>query len=276
MKKNISLIVAVSFLLFLLGFLGLSILTGYGLLDYWQQKLQVIVELRDDIEEKDLNSLHLQLETAPFVISKSLNIVTKDEAFDLMKKEFGEEFLSLDVENPLRNIYTFNVQSNFSDVSSLEKIKLSLQENPAVAGVFYEKKNSQNSVKNMGNFIIYAVFLSILFIFVIIFLIQQHIQIRWLSDKNELLQTENRDENLSIYKKENFARNIKNSFWSSAIAIILLMIHNYWVNQNFNELSAFSDNVLVVSLFFSLLIISILCYLITTFILQKKQIIDSY
>ncbi len=276
MQKNISLILSLSFLLFLLGTMGLSLLTGYGLLDYWKQKLQVIVELRDDIEENELEALHIKLETAAYVSSNSLNIITKDEASDLMKKEFGQAFLSPELENPLRNIYTFNVQADFTDDAKLENIKNELLLNNVVADVFYEKKSSHHIVKNISNLLIYAFGLAILFIFVAVFLIRQHHIITWLQEKPNILNSEERDTLLQESKKIHLWQSFKNGLWSGAIAVIGLIGFHYWLNANLTDITLFLDNRYVIILFVSLMIISVLCYFFTTFFMQKKVNIDSY
>jgi cell division transport system permease protein len=274
--KNLTLIITISFLLFLFGFMGLSFITGYGLLGYWQQKLQFIVELRDDLNENDFNELQILLESAPFVNENSLNIITKDEAVELMKNDFGDEFLTLDIENPLRNVYTFNVNANFSDAANLEKIKAQLLQNAAVADVFYEQNRSQGVVKNIANFLWVAIILAILFIFVAVFVIRQNIILNWIKEKEIVFAAEDRDTALENSKKENFWRNVKNGIWSGAIAILALIIYNFWFNQGFNELTAFTENIYIVVLFAIILIISVLCFVLTTFFLQKKQIIDTF
>ena len=274
--RNLTLIIAVSFLLFLLGFLGLSFLTGFGLLEYWKQKMQIIVELRDDIQKKDLDALQIHLESAAYVTPNSLNIITKDEAVEMMKQDFGDEFLSLEIENPLRNVYTFNVKPDFTDVSKLEEVKKDLLQNAAVADVFYEKNMSQGIVKNISKFLWSALGLAILFVFIAVYIIRQHTILTWINEKNAIFTAENREAALVESKKNHLWRSIKNGLWSGAIAVTALMIYNVWFTQNFSELTSFIDNIYVIALFAILLIVSVLCYILTTYFLQKKQIIDTY
>lgn len=274
--RNLTLVVVVSFLLFLLGFLGLSFLTGFGLLEYWKQKMQVIVELRDDIQEKDLTTLQIYLETAEYVNPNSINIITKDEAAEMMKQDFGDEFLTLDIENPLRNVYTFNIKPDFNEAEKLEEIKNDLLKNAAVADVFYEKNMSQGIVKNLSKFLWSALGLSVLFVLIAVFIIRQHVILTWTNEKVNIFLAENSEEALVELKKRHFWRSIKNGLWSGVGAVAVLMIYNLWFTQNFSELTSFIDNVYVILLFVFILIISVLCYTLTTYFLQKKQIIDTY
>ena len=274
--RNLTLVVVVSFLLFLLGFLGLSFLTGFGLLEYWKQKMQVIVELRDDIQEKDLTTLQIYLETAEYVNPNSINIITKDEAAEMMKQDFGDEFLTLDIENPLRNVYTFNIKSDFNEAAKLEEIKNDLLKNAAVADVFYEKNMSQGIVKNLSKFLWSALGLSVLFVLIAVFIIRQHVILTWTNEKVNIFLAENREESLVELKKKHFWRSIKNGLWSGVGAVAALMIYNLWFTQNFSELTSFIDNIYVILLFVFILIVSVLCYTLTTYFLQKKQIIDTY
>jgi cell division protein FtsX len=85
MRQQILTILSVGFLFFILGFLGLTLMTSYSLLDFWKQKLMVIVELNDNVEETDLNRLQTQLENAVYTSPNTLDIITKEEAAEMMK-----------------------------------------------------------------------------------------------------------------------------------------------------------------------------------------------
>jgi cell division transport system permease protein len=274
--KQISYIVVISFLLFIFGFLGLSFLTGFGLTQYWEQKMQIIVELRDDIQENDLDELQNALESSPFVNVNSLDIVTKDDAAALMRNEFGEEFLTAEIENPLRNVFIFNLNQGYNDEANLDKIKQSLLQYKAVAEVDYEKNRSQNVINDLKKLRFLGILFFLMLLFILIYVVRQHTLSAWQADKTTIWEQEDRETALIIAKKETLGRNLKNSFWATAIAITWLIGYNYWFNSNFPDFTSFINNNWVVGLFVFILVTTLLLTYLVTFFLQKQQKIDVY
>ncbi len=263
MRQNILTILSVGFLFFILGFLGLSFMTGYSLLDFWKQKLLVIVELNDDVEETDLTKLQTQLENAVYTSPNTLDIITKDEAAELMRADFGDDFLSQDMANPLHHVYTFNVTKDFSDTLALEGIRKELKQSDAVFDVYYEANLSQKVSKNLSNFLWYAIGLSILFIFVAVFIVRQSIIIQMQTAKSLIINEEELWQFPSL--NDFLIRNLKNALWSGAIAVSGLILASYWLGTHLNEITDFLQNNQIVILLSILFIISILTYLTTTF-----------
>jgi cell division transport system permease protein len=259
----------------LFGFLGLTILTGHSLVDFWKQKLLVIVELNDQVEEESLNRLQQQLENAEYTVPGSLNIITKDEAAEMMRKDFGDDFLSADIPNPLHHVYTFNVNSAFSDTLSLENIRTELREFDAVYDVFYEPNLSQKVSRNTTNFLWYGIAMGILFIFVAVIIVRQSVIISISSAKSVL--TDDTERWRLPTMTAFLIRNTKNALWSGALAVCGLIIVSFRMNSIFPEISEFLQNAQLVVFLIILLACTILTYTLTTWlvylaILKKLKI----
>jgi cell division transport system permease protein len=268
MRQNIFTILCVGFLLFILGFIGLSLMTGHSILDFWKQKLLVIVELKDDVEENDLEKLQVQLENAIYVTPNTIDIITKDEAATLMREDYGNDFLSEDMDNPLHHVYTFNVTKAYSDTLALEGIRQELKQNEAVFDVFYEADLSQKVSKNLSNFLWYALGLSILFIFVAFFVVRQSVLLQQHAAQAEIL---NEEEDWRLPTMSDYmTRSFKNALWSGTIAVGGLMLSNYWMNTQLSEMTEFLQHSNIVIFLCILFVISVLVYLVATFFTVKK------
>ena len=264
MRQNILTVLSVGFLFFILGFLGLSLLTGYSVLDYWKQKLLVIVELNDQVEEESLNSLQQTLENATYVAPNSLNIITKDEAAEMMRTDFGNDFLSADIPNPLHHVYTFNVARDFCDTISLEGIRSELRQNEAVYDVFYEARLSQKVSKNLTNFIWIGIALCILVIFVAVIVVR-HSVIITISSAKSVLRDDTERWRLPTMPAF-LGRNSKNALWSGAMAVCGLIAVSFTINSRFPEFSEFLPNERLVAYLFVLFFTTVLTYILTTWI----------
>jgi cell division transport system permease protein len=269
MRQNILTILSVGFLFFILGFLGMSLMTGYSLLDFWKQKLLVIVELNDDVEENNLNQLQIQLENAPYATPNTLDIITKEEAADMMRNDYGSDFLSQDMPNPLHHVYTFNVTKEFSDTLSLEGIRKELKLNEAVYDVYYEANLSQKVSKNLSNFLWYAIGLSILFIFVAFFIVRQSVLLQ-IQHAKSLIISEEEDWRLPTIN-DYLVRNFKNALWSAALAVSGLILTSYWFGTYLGEIAAFLQNNAIVLFLSALTCITIMVYTVTTYFTVKIQ-----
>ncbi|MFZ4545205.1 MAG: cell division protein FtsX [Saprospiraceae bacterium] len=264
MRQNILTVLSVGFLFLMHGLMGLSLLTCYSMLEFWKQKLMIIVELNDQVEENSLNKLQYQLENAAYTAPNSLNIITKDEAAELMKKDFGEDFLSADLPNPLHHVYTFNVTKDYCDTLALEAIREELKQNEAVYDVFYEANLSQKVSKNGTNFLWYAAGLSILFIFVAVFSVRQSVLIQIQSAKSIL---KDETERWHLPTMTSFlVRNAKNSLWSGAIAVSGVIIVNYKLNEQISEIAAFVQNTQLVLFLVILFLITVITYILSTWL----------
>lgn len=275
MRNNIFTIISVGFLFFVMGFLGLSLLTGHSALDYWKEKLLVIVELNDQFEEESLNNLQQQLLNATYTVPNSLNIITKDEAAEMMRNDFGNDFLSAGIPNPLHHVYTFNVNKDYCDTTSLEKIRTELRRNDAVYEVFYEAGLGGKVSKNMTNILWYGLALSILFIFVAVVIVRQSVVISISSAKSVL---EDNTERWHLPTMSAFlVRNTKNSLWSGAFAVCGLIIVSFGISSWFPEITEFLQNAQLVVFLVILFVTTMMTYILTTWltylaILKKLKI----
>src|SRR5690349_2320129 len=81
-------IFGVTFVLFLLGTLGLIVINANKLSEYFRESIELQVVLRDNFKEKEALTLRDSLSNRPY--AKSVKYVSKDEAAEQFKKEFGE------------------------------------------------------------------------------------------------------------------------------------------------------------------------------------------
>ncbi|MCB0570458.1 MAG: permease-like cell division protein FtsX [Phaeodactylibacter sp.] len=129
-------IISVALVLFVLGFFALAVLNARQLVHGLKEKVNLIVELREDS-----GAGHLQeyLSGSAFVKEGSVQYISKGQAAEMMRDEFGEDFLKLDMPNPLYDVVTFNVRAAFMAPDSLRNIRAAILKQPSVSDVYYQE-----------------------------------------------------------------------------------------------------------------------------------------
>lgn len=146
-------ITSVSVVLFLLGLFGLILIHTRRLVKGFKEQIDLIVELREEVNDGQILDLKVYLEGQEYIKEGSVKFTSKEDGFELMKEELGEEFSKLDMPNPLYDIYTFNVQADFMQADSLEAIRKEIKSYEYVSDVFYQDtfiSGIANNIRQMG------------------------------------------------------------------------------------------------------------------------------
>jgi cell division transport system permease protein len=121
-------ILGVALILLLVGLLSLIVLYGQQLVQVLREQVSVLVELGERATEADMQTLKNHLQEQGFVKPGTLTFVSKEEALESLRKDFGEDFFKLDLMNPLFHTYQFNVRSDWMQPDKLERIRAELKE----------------------------------------------------------------------------------------------------------------------------------------------------
>ena len=116
-------IVSVALVLFLLGFFGLILLQTQRLIEIFKERVTVLIEIEPGADELSVNTLTQDLQAMDYTKKGSIKYISKEEAIQELQQDFGEEFMALDLPNPLYNVITFNVQSKYMESDLLSQIK---------------------------------------------------------------------------------------------------------------------------------------------------------
>lgn len=170
-------IISVALVLFLLGFFALVILQGQQVVKLSKEKVEIIVELKKDTPSNLREDLSNRLEKTPYVKKNSIKFISKEEGADLMREEFGEEFILLDMPNPLYDVLTFNVQAEYMQPDSLSRIREVVRELNAVSDVFYQESIAGEILKNIRKVSFLALALGFFLLFVAFVLIHNTIRL---------------------------------------------------------------------------------------------------
>ena len=123
-------ILGVSIVLFFVGIFGWLLLNASRYIDQLKEEVQVQVFLRNNVPQKDIDSLKNYIAAQPY--TKSVEYIDKETAKRRWLEKGEADFGELLDENPLPASIDFNTRSNYVQKDSLRAIKATLEQNAMV------------------------------------------------------------------------------------------------------------------------------------------------
>jgi cell division transport system permease protein len=174
-SSNVSTIIGIALVLFMLGVLGFLVLNAQALERYFRENVRVEVFLKRDLKEVDLMQFRKELDNEPF--TKETRYVTADEAAELLKKDLGEDFLGVLGSNPLLPSVELNLGPTYAVPDSLKWIVAHLKQDRRVEEVAYNAAVVENIDTNMGKLTLIVLGFTALLLIIAIALINNTIRL---------------------------------------------------------------------------------------------------
>lgn len=146
-SSSVGTVIGVTLVLFMLGFLGFSMLNARALETVLKENVKVEVFLKREVKETEVMKLRKEIDQEAF--TRQTIYVTADEAAELMKKELGEDFLGVLGTNPLSSSIQVGVRAAYANADSLSWIAEHLEQDSRVDQVAY----NPNAVRGMDKFL---------------------------------------------------------------------------------------------------------------------------
>lgn len=173
--SQLSSILSIALVLFLIGLIGLLMVNATAISDYFKENLQVNIILNDAIRETELSSLQQNMERNGAV--KSLTYVSKDMARAIFEESFGEGIEDVLGYNPLYASIDINLNAAYANNDSLSKLKTKVENYNGVKEVQYQKTLLQLVNRNFRIAGLVLLAISILFLLVAITIIDNTIKL---------------------------------------------------------------------------------------------------
>ena len=173
--------ISVAIVMFLLGIFLLIFLHAHNLTSIIKEKMDIVAELTErGSSDEALQAINNIAE----VRSGSATLRSKEDASKTMGRSFNMEFA--EDANPFRDVITFNVKASDYSLSSLEKIRSTLENNANIEAIYFEDLTIQNIRSNL-NKMAYAIFgIGLIFVFLAIIIIRNTINLSMYADRHEI------------------------------------------------------------------------------------------
>lgn len=256
--------------LFMLGFFALLALHARQLTKLFKERVDLWLELRQDLPEEDVARLMDYVRSQSFVLPETVAFVSREEAAAIMQKDLGEESLLEQLPDMMRDVVRFNVQASYFQEDSLRTWRETIRQDSLVEDLFVEVANVGNVGQNIEKLGWIALALGLLLIFAAVALIHNTIRLDLYTNRFLIKNQELVGASWGYISWPYIQRGIFNGLWSAFLAIAALAGLLWLAQQNIPELKSLEDQSSMALVFAGLVVLGILISFVSTWFVIHK------
>lgn len=262
--------ISITLVIFLLGVMGVLVLSGNKISRYVKENIGFSIVLKDEARHIDVMQLQKYLDASKYV--KSTQFISKEEAAETLKETLGEDFIAFVGYNPLPTSIEVKLNAGYANPDSLAKIEKEFLSSPNIKEVIYQKDlvNLVNDNLQKISFVV-LLFCGLLFL-ISVALINNTIRLsvyskRFLINTMKLVGATH-----GFIRRPFVTRSIVHGFVSSILAIGLLSALLYSINEDLGNVISFTDYELLGMVFGTMILIGILISQISSFFAVNRYL----
>lgn len=267
-SSNITSIISISLVLFMLGLLGLLVLNAKRLSDYVKENIGFSVILKENIKEVDVILLQKSLDATEYV--KSTKYIAKEKAAEELKQELGEDFIEFLGFNPLLASIEVHLYAEYANQDSIALIEKDLKQYEQIKEVFYQKSLVSLVNENIRKISLIILGFSGLLMLVAITLINSTIRLSVYSKRFIINTMQLVGATRGFIRRPFLYRSAGNGIFAAILAMGFLTGILYVAEQEFQEIISFQDVEIIGVLFLCVLLFGIIINWISTFFAVSK------
>ena len=263
-----SVVLSIALVLFLLGLLGMLVLNAKTIADNFKEQVVMTIYLNDTAKDVEIKQLEKSL--AMSKATKSTTYVSKEDAAELMKGEFGDDFLENVGYNPLQNSIDVNLKADFVSEHYLDSISNLTLQKKFVEEVRYDKDlvNLMNdNVKRISLWILVA---SALLSLIAFLLINSSIRLAVYSKRFIIKTMQMVGATKRFIRKPFIWQSIKLGMVGALLAMAGIAVAFYYINKTFPEVGLLNNPMLITGLFVVVFLLGILITWISTYFATQR------
>jgi len=269
-SSHISAVVSISLVLFMIGLLGLLLLDSKKISDYVKEHVQLTAFLQDDVKEADILDLEKSLLATPYV--KSTQYISKQQALDSLKRELGDDAVSMIENNPLPASLDISLNASYANPESLKKIADFIGKNKIVSEVSYQRTEVSRMNENFRTVALVILIFCGLLLIIAIALINNTIRLSLFSKRFLIKSMQLVGATKGFIRKPFIGRGLLNGLYASLIACILLSGLIYLIHRKMPELQQLQDWKIIGTLFIAITLFGLFLSGISTFFAVNRYL----
>lgn len=263
-----SVVISIALVLFLLGLLGMLVLNAKTISNNFKERVVMTIYLNNSAKKVEINQLEKSLALSSYV--KSTTYVSKEDAADFMKGEYGEEFLDDVGYNPLQNSIDVNLKAEFVTAHHLDSISQVTLNKKFVDDVRYDKDLVSIMNNNVKRISLWILIISTLFTLIAVLLINSSIRLSVYSKRFIIKTMQMVGATKQFIRRPFIKKSVSLGITGSILALIGMAIVFYYINKTFPELELLKNPVLIMSLFVGIFALGIIITWISTYFATQR------
>ena len=270
LNSYFSVVLSITFVLFLLGVLGLFLINGKKIASHFKEQIAMSIYLKDNAKDIEITQLQkkIQLDSA----TKSINFITKEEAAEKYIRDIGEDFLEFLGYNPLLNSIDINFNSNYVNTASLEKRKKEIESIDFVDEVVYDNPLVKLLDENIKKITLILLFITSIFVLIAVILINSSIRLSIYSKRFLIKTMQLVGATKSFVRKPFIWNHVRLGIISSTISLIALSIIIVQLDKYLPELKILQEANELTFLFIGIISLGIGITALSTFFATQKYL----
>lgn len=246
---------SISSALFMIGLMALFFIYANKLTDYMQNTVEVQVVLKKDIDEQQKNIVKKVLEASSYITPRSVKFVSKEDAAQKVIEETGEDFRELLDDNPLRDLYTVQIDKNALKEYELPKIIEELKKTEGIHDIIYTKNMVYQINQNVKKISTILGIIAIAFMVTAVALINNAIKLALFSQRFLIRSMQLVGATSFFIKKPFLFRGCIQGAIGGCIASLLLFLFQWGLNSNWAEMKLLTNYMTMTGIALSLMVL---------------------
>lgn len=235
-----------------------------------KENLTVEVVLGDQATSDSINAIKSELSKMTYV--KNVTYVSKEQAAESLKKELGEDYLTILGYNPLYPSFRVNLNEAYANQKSFERIQREVSALPGVQQVNIQKSVLTELDKTLRNFTFIGLVIGALFLAFAVSLIFSAIKLDIFSRRQVIKSMQLFGATRWFIIKPYLGRSILNGLISGVLASAALYGICYYLDYEFPGLGLTADLFIFAMLLAVLLVLGIFITFFSTLIALTKYL----
>lgn len=267
-SSYLSSIISISLVLFMLGMLGMLIISAKKLSDYVKENIGFSVYLNDGVSDAEANYLRKILDASSYV--KNTLYVSKSDAAKMMEEELGEDFIDYIGYNPLSAYIDMRLKADYANTDSIEKIEAWLGQFTQIKEVDYQKPLVNLVNENVSRVSLIILLFNALLMFIALVLINNTIRLSVYSKRFIINTMKLVGATGGFIRKPFLLRGILHGMYASVIAIAMLAGLIYGVKKEIADILLIVNPIYIAGIFGGIAVVGVFINLLATFFAVNK------
>jgi len=269
-SSSFTTVISVTLVLFLLGLLGVFLISAKKISDHLKENIGFHVYLKDNTKEDEIERLHNFLNASSYV--KSSHYLSKDSAAALYKKDLGEDFVQFIGYNPLPASMEVQLKADFANPDSIIWIKNQIMEFSSVKEFDYQESLVNMVNKNVNRIaLVLLIFIGLLML-IALALINNTIRLAIYSKRFVIKTMQLVGATGGFIRKPFLANGVKHGIIAGIIANLILGIIIYAAVKKIPDMEQVTDIRMMIYLFGIVLALGVFISGISTFFAVRKYL----
>ena len=260
--------ISISIVLYILGAFVFLVVNADEISNDFKENIPLTIYLKESAKKIEITQLQKKISLKNY--TKSSVFISKEQGAELLIKEIEEDFLEFLGTNPILNSIDVYLKAEFVRSDILYDIDKEFSKNEIVDEVRYDSPLVSLLNENLKKIKIGILVIASFFLTISILIINNSIRLSIYSDRMLIKTMQLVGATKSFIRKPFIKTHVKLGIVGSIIAIIFLYLSVIYLEKNVDEIYFLFDFKIIILLFVSLILFSIVITFICTFLATQK------